>query len=131
MNVTIFITHVRNLHNGYCANETCAELLQTSILLIIFITDRCELTDADKVQNIQYKLVACLEYLIKIRPTNKPNKLGRIFSFLTALRNVSEWEAEIIKEISLDWPTVAIPEKLELCVRGGLEDSSSSVSSQS
>ena len=80
---------------------------------------------------MQYKLVACLEYLIKIRPTNKTNKMWRIFNFLTSLRNVSEWEAEIIKEIALDWPAVAIPEKLESRVIGGLEDSKNSFNIQS
>lgn len=75
-------------------------------------------------------MLTCLEYLIKIRPKNEPTKLGRIFNFLIAVRNVSEWEAEIIKEISLDWPSVLSIEKMESCVKVNLDDSNGMVESR-
>ena len=74
-------------------------------------------------QAIQHKLLACLQYLIEIRPNSKPNKLGRIFNFLIAVRNVSEWEAELIKEISLDFPSVVSIEKMESTLFTNLGDS--------
>ena len=64
-------------------------------------------------QTIQYKLLACLQYLIEIRPNSQPNKLGRIFNFLIAVRDISEREAEIIKQVSLDFPGVVSIERME------------------
>ena len=46
------------------------------------------------------------------------------------MRNVSEWEAEIIKEISLDWPSVLSIEKMESCVKVNLDDSNGMVESR-
>ena len=77
------------------------------------LSDRCELNEPEKVQTIQHKLLACLQYLIEIRPNSQPNKLGRIFNFLIAVRNISEWEAELIKQVSLDFPGVVSIERME------------------
>ena len=92
-----------------------------------FSTDRCELSEPEAVQNIQYKLLTCLQHLIRIRPTNKPNKLARIFNLLISLRDVSKRESEILKEMCIDWPMEEITEKFESRVIGCLGDSDTEV----
>ena len=86
------------------------------------ISDRCDLNEPEKVQIIQHKLLACLQYLIEIRPNSQPNKLGKIFNFLIAVRNISEWEAEMIKQVSLDFPGVISIERMESRVFTNLGD---------
>lgn len=57
---------------------------------IYIFTDRCELQEPDRVEQIQWRLINCLRVFNKRRGLNPDLRLCQIFDRLTALRSISE-----------------------------------------
>lgn len=67
-------------------------------------TDRCELKSPEKVEEIQWKMIMCLKYIIEKNHDNSERYLSRIMDRLAAVRNLTDWSNKIAQEVKLDWP---------------------------
>lgn len=67
-------------------------------------SDRCELKSPEKVEEIQWKMIMCLKYIIEKNHDNSERYLSRIMDRLAAVRNLTDWSNKIAQEVKLDWP---------------------------
>ena len=69
-----------------------------------FIVDRCELKNPEKVEEIQWKMLMCLQYVVEKNHNNSERYFSRIMDRLAAVRNLTDWSNKIAQEVKLDWP---------------------------
>ncbi|KAL4218153.1 hypothetical protein ACF0H5_022889 [Mactra antiquata] len=74
--------------------------------LVLTFTDRCELTDRAKVENIQEKLLICLQHLLNIRPGGPKSLFCKIITVLTDLRVLSHEESNHAGKLFIRWPMI-------------------------
>ncbi|XP_046554690.1 LOW QUALITY PROTEIN: nuclear receptor subfamily 1 group D member 2-like [Haliotis rubra] len=73
--------------------------------LCILFTDRCDLAQPEKVEEIQWKVIRCL-ILLQHKYHSKPMiRFAKIIDRLTAVRSLTEWNNKIAKSLYL-WPAV-------------------------
>ncbi|XP_033751722.1 vitamin D3 receptor-like isoform X2 [Pecten maximus] len=74
--------------------------------IILTYTDRCNLSDPEKVEMIQWKMIMCLKYLVE--KTHRPEEhfLSKIFDRLAAIRCLTEINTRVSQSLKLEWPVI-------------------------
>ena len=68
-----------------------------------YYSDRCELLEAEKVQNLQDKFVECLLYHLKKTVANPGRRLAQIFDRMLAIRDLTYMNAMANKKFLTEW----------------------------
>ncbi|CAI9722851.1 vitamin D3 receptor-like isoform X2 [Octopus vulgaris] len=69
----------------------------------IMSVDRCTLEEPKKVEEIQLKLVNCLDYFLTQRDPTSKQRLAKIFDRLMSLRTLTEWNVKLIHSMKVEW----------------------------
>lgn len=71
--------------------------------IIIMSVDRCTLDEPKKVEDIQWKLVNCLDYHLNQKDSTNKKRLAKIFDRLMSLRSLTEWNLKLIHSMKVEW----------------------------
>ncbi|XP_041365753.1 retinoic acid receptor alpha-like isoform X2 [Gigantopelta aegis] len=67
----------------------------------VLFTDRCDLSNPDKVADMQWKVIQCLMFLLYTNHPKEPGLFARIMDRLTALRDLTEWNQRLFRNITV------------------------------
>ncbi|XP_048728617.2 retinoic acid receptor alpha-like [Ostrea edulis] len=98
--VSALFNFAQTLHN---LQMTDMEIALVRCICLTY-TDRCDLKSPEKVEEIQWKMIMCLKYVVEKNHMNSEHYLSRILDRLAAVRNLTDWSNKIAQEVKLDWP---------------------------
>nr|XP_022341462.1 retinoic acid receptor alpha-like [Crassostrea virginica] len=98
--VVALFNFAQTLHN---LQMTDMEIALVRCICLTY-TDRCELKNPEKVEEIQWKMLMCLQYVVEKNHNNSERYFSRIMDRLAAVRNLTDWSNKIAQEVKLDWP---------------------------
>ncbi|XP_069133510.1 vitamin D3 receptor-like [Argopecten irradians] len=74
--------------------------------IIVTYTDRCNLSDPNKVETIQWRMIMCLQYLVEKTHHPEEHFLSKIFDRLAAIRCLTEINTRVSQSLKLEWPVI-------------------------
>ncbi|XP_060592284.1 vitamin D3 receptor-like [Ruditapes philippinarum] len=75
-------------------------------LIVLTYTDRCTLSDPQRIQHLQEKYVECLQYYLNKNSPNPGQRLYKLFNLLLSLRDVTDLNIKANKKFLNEWDFV-------------------------